>query len=344
MLRGEAPELQLNQPGAGIVRTQQPVATPASAESSLGETRAKIHFDAAQSVTPSLCVVIDGSSDLANAMWNMDWAPLVNGLPHRPMQAIQTGLPLKSFTGVPSPDLGLWLHDLTYEGGQNPAPALEKAWEWAAGQPNGAILWVHGSLPLDLSSPEKLLQWMRRQPLSANGAPIRLYTLGLNHAANLFLDKLESAPMVRALPVFPSPQETMTHAIQQITGSLPALRYELLPNGPADGSASADKGHVARLAVAGHVRLAAWQGTPQEKADATALAMATRLVTPLSGAVVLENASQYKAHDLNPSANLGAVPAVPEPEEWALIAVVLAVALAAWWRRRARTEPESVGT
>ncbi len=338
VLQGKVPEIQFEQPGTAIIRIPQAIAVPASADSALSETRATVHLDAGQAVTPALCLIIDGSVGMAEAMAKMDWNALIEALPTgSQIRAIQTGpLPRvwKEEFAPPSPELVAWLKGLTYEGGQDPAPALEKAWEWAAGQANGAILWVHDALPIELSSVEGLQQRMRRQPQSANGAPIVLYALGYTSENNVVMEKLDTAPMIRPLPILSDAKETSSHAVRQIAGALPRARYELLPNGPADGPASPDKGHGARLAVAERVRLMAWQGTPQEKAEATKLAMSNRLVTPLSGAVVLQTAQQYKDHNLNPSNDLDAVPIVPEPEEWALIAVAFLAATVAWSRHR----------
>jgi hypothetical protein len=68
--------------------------------------------------------------------------------------------------------------------------------------------------------------------------------------------------------------------------------------------------------------------------DAIAIAGRYRLVTPVSGAVVLETAQQYEQAGLTPG-QPGQVPTIPEPETWALVAIALAtVAYAA--RRRTK--------
>jgi hypothetical protein len=56
------------------------------------------------------------------------------------------------------------------------------------------------------------------------------------------------------------------------------------------------------------------------------LAAAYQLVTPLSGAVVLETAQQYAQHDLTP-ADPTTVPAIPEPGIRALLLLGLATLL-----------------
>jgi hypothetical protein len=70
---------------------------------------------------------------------------------------------------------------------------------------------------------------------------------------------------------------------------------------------------------------------------AVALATQYRLVTPVSGAVVLETQQQYDESRLTPVSQAQAtVPTVPEPHEWALLAV--ACAMLGWfaWPSRQR--------
>jgi len=73
------------------------------------------------------------------------------------------------------------------------------------------------------------------------------------------------------------------------------------------------------------------------RAAAVALASRYHLVTPVSGAVVLETQQQYDESRLTPVSQAQAtVPTVPEPHEWALLLV--ACAMLAWfsWRGRQR--------
>jgi len=67
--------------------------------------------------------------------------------------------------------------------------------------------------------------------------------------------------------------------------------------------------------------------------EAVRLAAAYHLVTPRTGAVVLETAQQFQQAGLTPAAP-GQVPTIPEPETWALIGVLFVVFLIAAWRKR----------
>ena len=103
---------------------------------------------------------------------------------------------------------------------------------------------------------------------------------------------------------------------------------------PADVSAGST--HVARLWAADEI---AWLSAPHRKIgreEAVELARTFQLVTPVSGAVVLENAAQYKAHELTP-ADPATVPGiVPEPATGLLLGAGGALLLALRRRNSAK--------
>ncbi len=67
------------------------------------------------------------------------------------------------------------------------------------------------------------------------------------------------------------------------------------------------------------------------RAEAVALATRYRLVTPVSGAVVLETKQQYETAQLTP-VDQATVPTLPEPHEWALIIIACAALTWLMWR------------
>jgi hypothetical protein len=90
--------------------------------------------------------------------------------------------------------------------------------------------------------------------------------------------------------------------------------------------------HLARVWAAATV---AGEGTPADPDARSALAANYQLVTPLSGAVVLETQAQYDAHGLTPGDPSASpqVPNIPEPATGLLI--LLTLTAAALRRRRA---------
>jgi hypothetical protein len=69
------------------------------------------------------------------------------------------------------------------------------------------------------------------------------------------------------------------------------------------------------------------------RAAAVALATRYQLVTPVTGAVVLETAQQYDESRLTP-VTPATVPTIPEPHEWALILIACAGMVWLAWRHR----------
>jgi hypothetical protein len=90
--------------------------------------------------------------------------------------------------------------------------------------------------------------------------------------------------------------------------------------------------HLVRLWAANEV--AKMSASPSRKADAVNLAVRYQLVTPVSGAVVLETREQYEDAGLEPVPP-GSVPTIPEPETWAMI---LVATLMLAWRLRFRSQ------
>jgi len=91
--------------------------------------------------------------------------------------------------------------------------------------------------------------------------------------------------------------------------------------------------HIARLWASERV-LELMRANPSGNCSAAvALATEYRLVTPVSGAVVLETKQQYDEASLTPVSQ-ATVPTVPEPHEWALLLIACAGLL--WWTWRNR--------
>jgi hypothetical protein len=92
--------------------------------------------------------------------------------------------------------------------------------------------------------------------------------------------------------------------------------------------------HIVRLAYAGEIarKVAAGETVTGEEIEQ---ARELRIVTPLTGAVVLESMEQFVRHGLDPSSASQSVPTIPEPEEYALMAVVCALLASAFLKDRA---------
>ena len=217
------------------------------------------------------------------------------------------------------------LESVDLEGGQDNLPALAEALE-ASAAADSVLLWIHGPQPVDFAHSRVRLE----QVLERSAALPRLVR---------YQARPGPAFTVAGHPLF----ETAigTAASGDAGADLAALRARLSAGGEgwrvtrteAGGKAGpAASIHIARLWGADRLATAAAsRGKAREKA--IALAHRLNIVTPVSGAVVLETDGEYKRNGLAvPGA--GDVPTVPEPETWALIALVAALLL--WQRRRFR--------
>ena len=80
------------------------------------------------------------------------------------------------------------------------------------------------------------------------------------------------------------------------------------------------------------------EGSAANRETALNRAVVYQLVTPVSGAVVLETEQQYRDAELTPVPP-GTVPSVPEPEIWMLIAILVLLAGIARYTYRRRVRP-----
>ncbi|MDQ1258086.1 MAG: hypothetical protein QG656_2695 [Candidatus Hydrogenedentes bacterium] len=282
--------------------------------------------------SPAVALVVDGSVSMSRA--SIDWTAVVDALPpSAEILAIHAGRTVsvwkEDFTQS-ADGLAEWLSSQKYEGGCDPVPALEMAWERVSAKPDAAILWIHGPLPITLSPMDGMEQWYKRRPMCANGVPVRLLSLQVLPGPNRVAESFASWTGFERVPMLASVDESLAYAATHLASQDAGRSYVLTEN-VGEGANSLD--HVVRLAVFEEVCKACRGDAAIDKDAALKRAVRTRIVTPVSGAVVLENKSQYEQHGLDPGENLNAIPVIPEPEEWALIAVA-ALALAVMYRKR----------
>ena len=213
------------------------------------------------------------------------------------------------------------LSQAAFLGGADNVPALLKAWDLAAEKPgNNAIVWIHGPQLLQLHAAEELVQRWDSEPLVPS-----LYSVQTKSGSDVILKTLDGINHVKAVPRTSNLDIDLKKLFQRLTGQASTLefvrtskRVESLPD-PAEAIKTSD--HIARLWANEEVaRILAVRDESLNEA-ATMLAVRYQLVTPVSGAVVLETVEQYQAAGLNP-VDKGTVPTIPEPEMIALLAVV----------------------
>lgn len=212
------------------------------------------------------------------------------------------------------------LNNATFEGGADNAPALMKAWEIAAQKPgNNAIVWIHNPQRVLLSPVDELKQ---RWEHHAYGPT--LYSVQTTRGSDEIEKKLEEIDGVNTV-ARTGPLETDLHFLfAQLTGRVKKLEL-VRSSRKLDQQALAHAGvhtsdHLARLWASDEVERILAPRDLSLTDEAIDLAVRYQLVTPVSGAVVLETAEQYRANGLEP-VNAGTVPTIPEPEMVALLIV-----------------------
>ncbi|MDR1915968.1 MAG: hypothetical protein LBQ58_05280 [Synergistaceae bacterium] len=206
---------------------------------------------------------------------------------------------------------------------------------------NDAVLWIHGNLPVEIADISRLEQRERRRRGDGEtGSPVIL-SLQMIPGPNRIEERM---PRVTRLPEFYGmpPEERLSVALANSQYPRLAERELIFSVDSGDTqSISADIGasqgspHIARIAFAEDVARKLHAGADSSALENEILtAVNLRLVTPVTGAVVLENAEQFAAHDLNPAAGIESVPTIPEPEEWALLMISLAFLLIMYMRGR----------
>lgn len=240
-----------------------------------------------------------------------------------------------------------WWDTRRYDGGAEPAAALQWAWDQALTRSNpAAVVWLHGPTPAEFKQAEQLLADYERRPegpvlvglLFGSGPDALMRELGGNRRIFARCDGDEPGSLAQAVrlaaaaldPASPDPGEGVP-----LGGREPALNGVYVAGTPKAAVKGAST-RTERLAAFSHV-LAPWyagkrQGKEIEQAQK--LAIGRRLVTPMSGAVVLETKEQYDRYNLSDSASPASIPSVPEPGTVAMLAVAAVIAGIAAVRRR----------
>ncbi|OAD19592.1 inner membrane protein [Candidatus Thiomargarita nelsonii] len=218
-----------------------------------------------------------------------------------------------------------WLKTVEYAGGQDNIPALLKAWELAAKKPESMIVWIHGPVPVLLTSVEMLAQKWSRRPDN----PI-LYEIQIVNGANRIIPKLEGIAAFRSIPRIGSPAHDLQQLFALWNGE--AKRFSFIRKTVTElpENSHQTSTHLARLWAYEEVLK---QIASKERQKAVQIAARYQLVTPVSGAVVLENQAQYQEAGLHP-VDPSKVPTIPEPEIWLLIGVVLLILMWVFWQSR----------
>lgn len=216
---------------------------------------------------------------------------------------------------------------LHFAGGCDNVPALIQAWDWAAEQPGGAVLWLHAAQPLESDDTEALLQRWQRRP---NGPKVFAYQFG--PGADRIAEKLGGTGTFHSLPATRDPEKDLGALFDGWAGRSTPLAWERirLTDSTTPTNAVAGSSHMVRLWAADEIKRLAHTRKQADRSRAITLAKTWQLVTEVSGAVVLETAEQYRAANLQAVDPATTSDVVPEPGT--LLLALLGALLLLLWR------------
>jgi hypothetical protein len=222
------------------------------------------------------------------------------------------------------------LEAYSFQGGCDNVPALEAAWDAAFAAGGGVVLWVHAAQPYLLSNADGLRQRMER-----SGGSTRLICLQAGPGPDRIAEQLDGLPDVSVLPATGGLRPALEQLFMGWAGtreSLEAVR-ERVPQTAENTNGVAVSRHIERLWARDEVNRLL---RGRQNAGASQLAAAQQLVTPASGAVVLETARQFAENGLTPAdpAAVPTVPIIPEPSPWALLLLAGVFVLAGKFQRK----------
>jgi hypothetical protein len=218
-----------------------------------------------------------------------------------------------AYSGV---DAAKEIRDYDYVGGHDNTAALARGLDLASAQVGSVLIWIHGPQPVLAQPPEALLQRLAR------GAKFAAwYELQAIPGRNLLTETTEGHATI--VGIRGDDLDQLTEAWRSGARRISVVRERVdakAANMPAEQRTS---DHLVRLWANDEIGRMV-HGFVDRRHEAIELAGRYQLVTPVSGAVVLESQAQYNAAGLQPVPE-GTVPTIPEPEEWALAVVALLV-------------------
>lgn len=281
-----------------------------------------------------IILVVDGSKSIEE--YKSDIAALLPNLPAK----VEFGVLVAADEVVEitkpvqvSPEIcrsiGAKLEKRSYQGGQDNIPALIKAFDLTNGNPENAIIWIHGPQPVILSPIEHYMQYWERQAEQPG-----FYDIQTETGPNLILEKLPLVDKICSIPRLNSFEKDLELFFTRWDRPQLSLIREKLTGNHLLHPDQKTSNHLARLWGSDQVYRMIYQSVSQTE-KAVELASRYQIVTPITGAVVLESEDQYQEAGLDP-VEPGTVPTIPEPEVWfmIIIAVLLIVFMIIQSRRR----------
>jgi hypothetical protein len=220
------------------------------------------------------------------------------------------------------------VQSVTCLGGQDNIAALREAIDVVGtSKLPTAIVWVHGPQPSSAAAADELSTALRA--ISGRGM---LYDFEAVPGANIITEHIDSSVPYRHFACIGYVNRPLIDLFGQWNNSTPdvVLTRHAAPIQLASGSQAST--HLADLWARDEVTRELSKMNQTDKALKTAVNY--RVVTPISGAVVLQTDQDYVNAGLDPNHATDQVPTVPEPEFWLLLIVVAGIGMFELRRRK----------
>ena len=243
-----------------------------------------------------------------------------------------------AFVGSPA-ETAARIENAQFGGGADGAAAIERAWDLAQEKPNSAIVWIHAPQMFELAPTQNLIQMWTRRASSPT-----VYSLQTKIGRDVIERKLGELNVVKTVPRFGKLGEDLNRYLSETSRRKLSFEFVRTTNSAKDFKALTNSketsAHLVRLWARDEVERRLAGKSPEDEKAALDLAVKYQLVTPVSGAVVLETQEQYDQFGLRP-VDANTVPTIPEPEEYLLFGVVLSLIIWLFWQFR-RQKPQTI--
>jgi len=212
------------------------------------------------------------------------------------------------------------IDQIKFKGGHSNGPALLKALQWVGSVEESAVVWLHGAQPIDFAEDRQLEQFFER-----SSTRIPLYSVPLTGGSHRILEKLFQHNTVHAAPQMLDLEADLPAYIEEfLSGKRKSWKWERRSSGKEPTIIPKVWDQLARFWAADQIsQMESSQKDDKEMIDTAAH---YQVITAYSGAVVLEEAAQYKRFGLEQvdTQTTPTVPTVPEPSTSLLIILATA--------------------
>ncbi len=217
------------------------------------------------------------------------------------------------------------LQSYSFSGGANNILGLELATEHSLADQNKdertAIVWIHSPQPYLLKSMSHLNQfWQRKKN------PVSLFYVPTEAGVNKIIQAMPKTVPANYANPYLSLNKSLTNLFEKLTGHRESTsrHYQLVKPSKAQESIHHSSLHLVRLWANAKITSLLSLDSAEDRKRALELSTKFRLVTAVSGAVVLETDNQYDQFGLKkPNLSSDMVPSIPEPSTWALLILTL---------------------